>query len=130
MSNQPCLFCGGDPDAAYHDRRCGARPSPIDDFDPPPVAGITRETLAASVDAARQIEPNAATLRAAVLAHIRGCAARGATDDEIQLALDLDGNTERPRRWELYKAGVIHAIGYRVNRRGRRCAVWCVGGAA
>ena len=48
----------------------------------------------------------------------------GATDDEIQAALGLTGNTERPRRWELFKADLIYAAGHRVNARGRKCAVW------
>lgn len=90
----------------------------------PPATGITAETLEASVEAAEKIEPNAETLRAAVLQYIRWCGVMGATDEEIQLALPMAGNTERPRRWELFKADLIYPEGHRVNGRGRKCAVW------
>ena len=141
MSAQPCLFCGGDSSEPGHAARCDGRQGAIGAFDgeafgaesdtwedrgwpPPPAAGITPETLSASVEAAAKIEPSADTLRAAVLEHIRRCGPAGATDDEIQAALALDGNTERPRRWELLKADLIAPAGHRTNARGRRCAVW------
>jgi hypothetical protein len=97
---------------------------PPDPPETPPSSGITRETREASEAAAEHIEPNAETLRAEVLAFIRGCGDQGATDDEIQTALDMPGNTERPRRWELYRADFITTAGHRENARGRRCAVW------
>jgi hypothetical protein len=93
-------------------------------FDPPPVSGVTPATWTASQDAADAVEPNAETLRAAVLAYVRSRGAQGATDDEIQTALGLSGNTERPRRWELWKTDLIQAQGWRRNARGRKCAVW------
>ena len=91
---------------------------------PPPAAGLTRETYGASLEAAEAIAPSADTIREEVYCYIRGCGLSGATDDEIQAALGLDGNTERPRRWELFKADRIEASGSRANRRGRRCIVW------
>jgi predicted transcriptional regulator len=49
----------------------------------------------------------------------------GMTDDEIQRALKLDGNTERPRRCELVKAGLLTDSGRaRLTRSGRRATVW------
>lgn len=91
----------------------------------PPSSGITPETKAASDEAAAAIEPDAPTLRAAVFRYIRSCGRLGATDDEIQAALNLDGNTERPRRWELFNADHIFPVGHRINAGGRRCTVWC-----
>ena len=64
-------------------------------------------------------------LRAAVYRYIKGCGARGATDEEVQLALALGGNTERPRRRELQQAGRIEDSGeQRVTRSGRKAVVW------
>jgi hypothetical protein len=95
-------------------------------FPHPPSVGLTPETLEASVGAADQIEPTAETLRAAVFQYIDWCGEAGATDEEIQIALKMAGNTERPRRWELYLADKIYSDGHRVNGRGRKCAVWYV----
>ena len=125
-----CLYCGGDPWEPDHESRCDGRQggreevfNPREAFRAPPAVGLTPETWAASYQAAEQIEPSADTLRAQVLEYIRACGA-GATDDEVQSGLALDGNTERPRRWELYNAGLIYSEGHRVNPRGRKCAVW------
>lgn len=128
-----CLFCGGDRDAPDHLVYCDGRQGGREGFDPgiafrdPPAVGLTPETYAASVTAAEQIEPTADTLRAQVYQFIRA-RENGATDDEIQGGLSMDGNTERPRRWELFNAGLIHSDGFRVNPRGRKCAVWFVQG--
>ncbi len=60
-----------------------------------------------SNEAAERIEPAAGTLRELVLAYVRQCGEIGATDEEIQLALDMNPSTERPRRQELEKLGLI-----------------------
>lgn len=65
----------------------------------------------------------AASQRARVLNMIASSLA-GATDDEIQAALKIPGNTERPRRKELETAGRIRKSGTRKNAGGRACAVW------
>ena len=55
-----------------------------------------------------------------VLEYIRGKGIHGATDSEIQSALKLRGDTQRPRRRELEQAGLIReAIQHR-----RGCKVW------
>lgn len=90
----------------------------------PPSSGVTVPTKLASMAAADAIAPTAGTLRAAVLAYIVKCGETGATDDEMQAALGLAGNTQTPRGWELFKADQIRAVGHRENRRGRKCTVW------
>lgn len=65
--------------------------------------------------AAVAIEPKAGSLRAKVLEHLRGCE-RGATDKEMQAALDMGGSTQRPRRIELVEAGLVRDSGVRRDR--------------
>ncbi len=88
------------------------------DFDAPPHSGpeTSREAAVAMT--------SAASLRAKVSDFIRARGWHGATDEEIQDALQMDGNTQRPRRWELAKAGLITTHGMRVGRSGRRALVW------
>lgn len=75
--------------------------------------------------AAESIKPNAGTLRAMVLEFIEAQGERGATDDEIQRALGMEGNTERPRRQELEKMGLIWATDKtRETSSGRQATVW------
>jgi hypothetical protein len=50
---------------------------------------------------------------------------RGATDEELQVALGLDGSTERPRRGELAKGGLVVESGAtRLTRSGKHAIVW------
>jgi len=88
----------------------------------------TRETSTAAAD-----PDTRETQRAQVLEVIHGAGVRGATDDEIQIALGLDGSSERPRRWELWKRDRIQVLrdthGAPVTRRtrsARRAVVWIV----
>ena len=81
--------------------------------------------------AATTIEPNAAeTLRKRILEFLRLCGQDGATDEEIQLALDMAGNTERPRRGELANAGLIFRVFHngsystRATSSGRKAVLW------
>lgn len=65
------------------------------------------------------------SLRSRVLEHLRGRGSHGATDDEIQAALDIDGNTERPRRRELEGMGLVQVTeGRRLTRSGRTARVY------
>jgi hypothetical protein len=78
-----------------------------------------------SREAAEAIEPDAATLRGQVLAYIRKCGERGATDDELQVALGMNPSTERPRRIELWRRDRIWRNGEkRPTRSGRQAVVW------
>lgn len=76
--------------------------------------------------AAERIEPTAGTLRALVLAYVRECGEIGATDEEMQLALEMNPSTQRPRRQELEKLGFIRRIdGFtRPTRSGRSAVIF------
>ena len=75
--------------------------------------------------AAALAEERRNTLRAAVLAHITASAKHGATDEEMQVALEMDGNTERPRRRELQLGGLIVDSGRRrPTEKNRQAVVW------
>ncbi len=75
--------------------------------------------------AAEAVKPDAARLRQAVLRYIQSRGPAGATDQEIQAALGLAGDTQRPRRWELQKADLIHDSGQRrKTSSGREAIVW------
>ena len=50
----------------------------------------------------------------------------GATDEEIAAALAMNANTERPRRIELQKIGMIRLSGTRATASGRKANVWRV----
>lgn len=76
-----------------------------------------------SYTAAARVEPTAATLRREVLDFIRSRGDYGATDSEVQAALDMGGNTERPRRRELQTQGFIKDSGHRRLTPSRRQAV-------
>lgn len=68
-----------------------------------------------------------ASLRALVGRYVAGCGQSGATDEEIQVELEMNGNTERPRRCELVEAGVLVDSGERRRtRNGRKAVVWIV----
>lgn len=85
-----------------------------------PPAQRHSDTSRAAADA---IAPKAGTLRAVVLAFIKSQGAFGATDEEISLALDMAGNTVRPRRRELQQAGLVVDSGRRRPTESRRLAV-------
>lgn len=64
------------------------------------------------------------TQRAAIHAAIAGSPI-GLTDTEIQEKLGMSGDTERPRRGELLKGGLIKdSLITRKTKRGREAIVW------
>lgn len=78
-----------------------------------------------STVAAEAIRGQAAHLRALVLAEITRRGEAGATDEEVQAALGMQGNTQRPRRGELVAAGLVVDSGRRrPTRSGKPAAVW------
>ncbi len=88
----------------------------------PPVRNDAPET---SRVAAGRIAGRTGTLRAAVLAMLRERGEQGATDQEIQDALELSSSTENPRRWELVNAGAVVASGRkRKTRSNCPATVW------
>jgi len=87
----------------------------------PSVAGS--RTSAAAAEAALS---RAGTDRRAVLSAIRDAGLDGLTDEECQerLALTMSANTQRPRRIELFRAGLIVGRGTRKTRSGRDAVTW------
>jgi hypothetical protein len=89
-------------------------------FDPPPYARDSETSRAA----AREIEPHADTMRAAVLEAIRKRGEYGATRAELVTALGMPVNSVTPRVWELVRAGLAYETSAtRLTPSGRRAAV-------
>ncbi len=83
-------------------------------------AATTRRAAAAS------IRTDAASLRGKVLGFLILQGDTGSTDEEIQTALGMSGNTERPRRKELEQLGLVRDSGQvRATKAGRAACVWC-----
>ena len=62
-------------------------------------------------------------LRRAVYDYILDQGEQGATDQEVQRALELPSQTECPRRWELVKGGLVKNSGKRRRTQSQRSAV-------
>lgn len=75
----------------------------------------------ASLRAAEQAKGWSPSCRVRVLAYLLSTGGRGATDREIQGALEMRGSTQRPRRVELVEMGLARATGE--TRDGS--TVWC-----
>lgn len=91
-------------------------------FDAPAPAQIHSRT---SVEAGLQIEKKSISLRGHVLAFLRGRGAMGATDEEMQIALNMNPSTQRPRRIELVAAGLARDSAMtRETKSGRKAVVW------
>lgn len=88
---------------------------------PPHQKGSDTSKLAAiELDGTRR-----ATLRAMVFRALRERGSTGATDEELQQALRLQGNTERPRRRELEEVGLVRDSGVRrKTQAGKAAVVW------
>lgn len=85
--------------------------------DPLPSTAQTR------AEAEIAIQPSAANLREQVLECVRANP-QGVTDEKICDLTGMQGNTERPRRRELEKAGRIMASGSAKTRSGRTAVTW------
>lgn len=81
----------------------------------------SRPTSRAAALACMEGAPNK---RTRVLAYILLQKGRGATDEEISLALHMPDNTTRPRRWELAQLGLITRKGTRQTLSGQQADVW------
>jgi len=151
-----CLFCGGDAASPEHFKYCDGRQGRIeaqlldarahagdgdsalreaapalDDAVPLLISGLESDTWNTSAAAAISVEESKASQRAEVFAAIRAAGSEGATDDELQERLHLDGSSERPRRWELWKLNRIAMrrddrgeVVKRLTRTHRRAVVW------
>ena len=77
-----------------------------------------------SREAARRVAGGAHSLRMKVYELIRS-AADGLTDEEIQDALSMNPSTQRPRRVELVRMGLVRDSGIqRLTRSERFATVW------
>jgi hypothetical protein len=75
--------------------------------------------------AAEAIKPHVGPMHHAILAYLERWGATGATDQEMQDYLDLEGSTQRPRRRELQLAKLIEKSGTkRKTESGRAAVVW------
>lgn len=78
---------------------------------------------ATSRAAAVAIAPIAGTYQARVLDLLTVCGPM--TDEQMQGALDMNPSTQRPRRIELTRAGLVRDSGQRgVTIAGRTCVLW------
>lgn len=78
-----------------------------------------------SVLAADSIKPRIGPMHQRILAFLEGVGPRGATDEEMQLYMDMNPNTQRPRRRELELAGlIVQAAETRQTKSGRAAVVW------
>jgi hypothetical protein len=78
-----------------------------------------------STVAAARIAGRAGSLRAKIYDFLKARGEHGATDQEIQTALQLSSNTENPRRGELVKKGLVVASDRkRKTRSGCPAIVW------
>ena len=88
-------------------------------FGPAPGA-VRHDARDTSRAAAAAIEPVTGKGRKRVYAHLVAKGEDGATDPEMQRDLDMGSSTQRPRRIELCKLGLVKDSGVRRDR----CAVW------
>jgi hypothetical protein len=78
-----------------------------------------------SLEAKLKIEPQIGTINRKVYEFVLNAGLVGATDQEIETVLRLDGNTVRPSRGGLVKKGLISDSGRtRPNIKGNECIVW------
>ncbi len=90
-------------------------------FDDPPAQRHSETSVAAAED----IASAAQTLRRMVLLYLKSRHPDGATDEEAQELLMMSPNTQRPRRVELVRAGLVRDSGRtRKTRSGRKAVVW------
>lgn len=88
-------------------------------YDAPPPAQSHSETSRAAAEA---IEPHVTAQQQQVLDALRAMGPM--TDEAIQRFTGLAANSERPRRIELWKRGLVQQRGEGVTRSGRRAVRW------
>jgi transcription initiation factor IIE alpha subunit len=86
---------------------------------------IAKNAQRTSIAAAQKVLPKTGSLRRKVYEYILNQGLRGATDQEIEKALHIEGNTVRPTRISLVKDGFIMDTGTtRKNQHENDCIVW------
>ena len=89
--------------------------------------GTPHNATAASKAAAESVKPVASELERRVYQYLADRGIVGATDEQIQQELGMDGNTERPRRVSLERKGYVRDSGTKRPTSSRRLAtVWTV----
>jgi hypothetical protein len=91
-------------------------------FDTP---SVRADAPATSIKAAARSAKTLSRRMESILFYIRENG--GATDDELQIVLSLDGNSERPARQSLQKRNLIYPSAERhITRSGNEAIVWKV----
>jgi transcription initiation factor IIE alpha subunit len=86
---------------------------------------IAHNAQRTSIAAAQKVYPRTGSLRMKVYEFILNQGLHGATDQEIEKTLSIDGNTVRPTRISLVKDGYIMDTGTtRKNKHNNDCIVW------
>ena len=86
---------------------------------------IANNAQRTSITAAMNVLPRTGSLRRKIYEYILAQGLRGATDQEIESTLKIDGNTVRPTRISLWKDGYIIDTGTtRKNNNHNDCIVW------
>jgi len=86
---------------------------------------IAKNAQRTSVAAAEKVLPRTGSLKRRVYEYILSQGMRGATDQEIEKTLQIEGNTVRPSRVGLIKDGYIIDSGTtRKNHHNNDCIVW------
>ena len=86
---------------------------------------IAHNAQRTSIAAAQKVLPKTGSLRMKVYEFILNQGLRGATDQEIEHTLGIEGNTVRPTRISLVKDGYIMDTGTtRKNKHDNDCIVW------
>lgn len=76
-----------------------------------------------SVEAARAVAKKTVADRARIEGYLKSLTPDGASDRDLQDHLPMESSTERPRRVELVRAGIVKA-GPRVRQHGRMVIRW------
>lgn len=89
------------------------------------VVVVAREPQETSLKAALRALPKSGTKRARYYDHLKRCG--GATDEEMERALGISGNTVRPTRVSLVRDGLVEDSGLtRPTISGNDAIVWRV----
>lgn len=88
---------------------------------------LPHNDTATSKLAAQSMRSLAGAQQQRVLECLQRAGDAGLTDEEIQRALDLSGNSERPRRSKLVELGLVRNSGImRLTSSGHAAVVWAV----
>ena len=86
---------------------------------------IAKDARGTSRWAANRVMPKTGSIRLSVYEYLIRQGLRGATDKEMQEALHMSGDTQRPSRIKLFRDGLIIDSGTtRINSNGNPATVW------